>query len=187
MGGMDNSNSHNHSNHRHLSVSSCFTQSVLCPSMTKMFSWLHSPVEKPFSIAAGLMKLHLPSSSSHSPLPPFPPLPFPLPFLSVSIFLLLSLPPPPSSSSPSLPFPLPFPLTLPSYLFFLPFPSFSPISHRLQACGRTPARLAVKMWMELIWPTGLLLTTSALSLLQLPMEESLMPQDEGRRDQFICI
>ena len=180
MGGMDNSSSCNHGYHRQVS-SSCFTWSVLCPSMAKMFSWWHFPVEKPFPVAAGLMKLHLPSSPSHSPLPPFPPLPFPplpfpLPLLSLSIFfssLSVLLRPPPSSSSSSLLFP-----------FFLSFPSSSPIPHRLQACGHIQARLAVKTWMELIWPTGLLLTTSALSLLQLLMEENQMPQDVGKRGQM---
>ena len=119
MGGMDNSSSRNHGYHRQVS-SSCFTWSVLCPSMAKMFSWWHFPVEKPFPVAAGLMKLHLPSSPSHSPLPPFP-LTFPF------YFLLLSLRPPPPllsssllSSSPPPPSPSLFPSLLP-FFSLLPF------------------------------------------------------------------
>ena len=187
MGGMDNSSSCNHGYHRQVS-SSCFTWSVLCPSMAKcsaggIFQWrnlfqlllaLWSCIYQALQVTLlSLPFLRFPFLS------PYFPFLFSSP-LSPSSSVLLRPPPPLLSSSPPPP-PSLFPSLFP---FFLSFPSSSPIPHRLQACGHIQARLAVKTWMELIWPTGLLLTTSALSLLQLPMEENLMPQGVGKRGQM---
>ena len=140
MGGMDNSSSCNHGYHRQVS-SSCFTWSVLCPSMAKcsaggIFQWrnlfqlllaLWSCIYQALQVTLlSLPFLRFPFLS------PYFPFLFSSP-LSPSSSVLLR-PPPPLTSSP----PPPLPSSLPSSLFFSPSlpPLPSPIGYRHAAIFR---------------------------------------------------